>query len=139
MVPSQTPVFLNVRNGRVIGKPKAAPGAKANTLKLLTPADATVTEAVDNAAVGTDLPIAPGVNYDPAAADAAARQAEAANAASPAATALRSAGPAAAVAAIARTIVRDKKLTESSLWTTTDINTSQLSTDDSGLVAVPVR
>jgi hypothetical protein len=42
---------------------------------LATPADATASEAVDNISVGTDLPIAPGENYDPAAADAAANEA----------------------------------------------------------------
>ena len=42
--------------------------------------NATVTEAVDNAAVGTDLPVAPGADYDPAAVDAAQAQAAAANA-----------------------------------------------------------
>jgi hypothetical protein len=80
MVPSQTPVFLKVPSGKVLGRAAAAPGGTAAEPRLLTPADATATEAVDNASVGTDLPIAPGVKYDPAAADAAAAQAAAANA-----------------------------------------------------------
>jgi hypothetical protein len=81
MVPSETPVFVKVPSGRILGKPKAAPGGTASEPRLLTPADATSTEAVDNAAVGTELPLAPGVDYDPAAADAAQAQAAAANAA----------------------------------------------------------
>ena len=80
MVPSENPVFLDVTTGRVLGKPKAAGGATSSVPRLLTPADATAAEAVDNASVGTDLPIAPGADYDPAAADAAAAQAAAANA-----------------------------------------------------------
>ncbi len=80
MVPSENPVFLDVTTGTVLGEPKAAGGATSSVPRLLTPADATATEAVDNASVGTDLPIAPGPDYDPAAADAAAAQAAAANA-----------------------------------------------------------
>jgi hypothetical protein len=82
MVPSQNPVFLKLPKGKILGKPTAAPGGTAAEPKLRTPADATASEAVDNAAVGTDLPIAPGVGYDPAAADAAAVQAKAVNGAS---------------------------------------------------------
>lgn len=81
MVPSQNPVFLKLPKGKVLGKPTAAPGGTAAVPTLRTPADATASEAVDNAAVGTDLPIAPGVTYDPAAMDAAAAQAKAASAA----------------------------------------------------------
>ena len=81
MVPSQTPVFVKVPSGKILGNPKPAPGGTASEPRLLTPADATRTEAVDNSAVGTDLPIAPGADYDPAAADAAQAQAAAANAA----------------------------------------------------------
>lgn len=76
MVPSETPVFIEVPNGEVLGKPKAAPGNVNGIPTLATPADATASEAVDNSAVGSDLPIAPGVGYDPAAADAAANEAE---------------------------------------------------------------
>ncbi|MEI6361070.1 MAG: hypothetical protein WCP95_02950 [Actinomycetes bacterium] len=79
MVPSQNPVFLKLPKGKILGKPTAAPGGGAAEPALKTPADATASEAVDNASVGTDLPIAPGVNYDPAAVDAAAAQAKAAN------------------------------------------------------------
>jgi cytoskeletal protein RodZ len=79
MVPSQTPVFIKVPSGKVLGQPKAAPGGTAAEPQLLTPADATAAEAVDNASVGTDLPVAPGADYDPAAADAAAAQAKAAS------------------------------------------------------------
>lgn len=133
MVPSQTPVFLTVPKGRVLGKPKAAPGGSASAPRLLTPADATATEAVDNASVGTDLPIAPGPDYDPAAADAAAAQAAAANAAA----------VAAATADVAKKPGKKgaKKGTENSLWsdsTVIDV-TSQVSSEDAGLVAVPVE
>jgi hypothetical protein len=75
MVPSETPVFIEVPDGRILGKPKAAPGLVNGIPVLATPADATASEAVDNVSVGTDLPIAPGENYDPAAADAAANEA----------------------------------------------------------------
>ena len=86
MVPSQSPVFLKLPHGRIVGNAKPAPGGTAAEPRLLTPADATATEAVDNASVGTDLPIAPGPNYDPAAADAAAAQAKAASEAAARAT-----------------------------------------------------
>ena len=141
MVPSETPVFLSLPGGRVIGKPKAAPGGSATAPRLLTPADATVTEAVDNASVGTDLPIAPGVDYDPAAVDAAAAQAAAANNPGLAAAVTASTNPGVtAVAGAAATVVRDAKNSENSLWgdaTVIDL-TSQLSSEDAGLVAVPV-
>ena len=65
MVPSENPVFLDVTTGAVLGKPKAAGGATSSVPRLLTPADATVTEAVDNASVGTDLPVAPGRRLRP--------------------------------------------------------------------------
>ena len=141
MVPSETPVFLSLPGGRVIGKPKAAPGGSATAPRLLTPADATVTEAVDNASVGTDLPIAPGVDYDPAAVDAAAAQAAAANNPGLAAAVTASTNPGVtAVAGAAATVVKDAKNSENSLWgdaTVIDL-TSQLSSEDAGLVAVPV-
>ena len=60
MVPSETPVFLSVPSGKVLGKAEARRGRHRLGARLLTPADATVTEAVDNASVGTDLPVAPG-------------------------------------------------------------------------------
>lgn len=141
MVPSETPVFLSLPNGKVIGRPKAAPGGSKSSPTLLTPADATVLEAVDNASVGTDLPTAPGVDYDPAAADAAAVQAAAAN--SPELARVATSGNAVAadaVAAAAKAIVRNAKNSENALWSNaTGINTSQLSTGDAGLVAVPVQ
>lgn len=69
MVPSENPVFLQVPSGRVLGKPKPAGGVRTTVPTLLTPADATVTEAVDNGAA--DLPESLPVGYDPAAADVA--------------------------------------------------------------------
>lgn len=137
MVPSENPVFLDVASGDVLGKPKAAGGAATSVPRLLTPADATVTEAVDNASVGTDLPIAPGPDYDPAAADAAAAQAAAANAEAVAAEAAASTKKAAAK--------KGKKAkdpaAENSLWqdsTIIDV-TAKVSSRDAGLVAVPVE
>ena len=100
MVPSQSPVFLKLPHGRIVGNPKPAPGGTSTAPRLLTPADATATEAVDNASVGTDLPIAPGPNYDPAAADAAAAQAKAANEAAARATTPAFLTPGAAEAAL---------------------------------------
>jgi hypothetical protein len=75
MVPNGSPAFVDVDGGRILGKPKATAGkAQTKVPKLLTPADATAAEAVDNASVGTDLPVAPGENYDPAAADTAGKK-----------------------------------------------------------------
>jgi hypothetical protein len=139
MVPSENPVFLDVTTGAVLGKPRAAGGATSSVPRLLTPADATVTEAVDNASVGTDLPIAPGPDYDPAAADAAAAQAAAANA-----DALAAEEQAAAEKAAAGKKAGKKAknpAAENSLWqdsTIIDV-TDQLSSQDAGLVAVPVE
>lgn len=133
MVPSENPVFLRLPGGKVLGKPKAAGGATSVTPRLLTPANATATEAVDNASVGTDLPIAPGPDYDPAAADAAAAQAEAANAEAIAAEQKAASGKKASKKA-------KNPNAENSLWedaTLIDL-TGELSTGDSGLVAVPV-
>lgn len=71
MIPSQTPAFLRVPDGAVLGKPKAAKvAAGAAAPQIALPADATAAEAVDNAAVGDQLPVAPPADYDPAAADA---------------------------------------------------------------------
>ena len=140
MVPSDTPVFLNLPRGTIVGEPKAAPGGTSAIPMLDTPADATATEAVDNASVGSDLPVAPGADYDPAAVDAAAAQAAAANSAAPARPG--AAGPAMnAVIDSARSIVRGASASEGSLWsdsTVIDV-TSQVSSEDAGLVAVPVR
>jgi hypothetical protein len=152
MVPSETPVFLSVPDGRVLGKAAPAGGSRVSEPRLLTPADATATEAVDNASVGTDLPIAPGPDYDPAAADAAAAQAAAANAdaiaadaQAPAAAAAKkgAGGKKAADAATGKKATKKAKNPggENSLWsdsTVIDV-TSQLSSEDSGLVAVPVN
>jgi len=65
MVPSSTPAFIQIPSGKILGKPKPAPG-----VPLATPADATVGEAVE-APSNSGLPPALGENYDPAAADAA--------------------------------------------------------------------
>lgn len=73
MVPSENPVFLDVETGKVLGKPKPAPGTRATMPRLLTPADATAAEGVDNALAG--LPVAADPTLDPAAVDAAAAQA----------------------------------------------------------------
>mgnify|MGYP006277590229 CR=1 FL=1 len=148
MVPATTPVFLNVENGKVLGKPKAAAGAVAGRPALLTPADATALEAVDNA--GADLPAALPAGYDPAAADEAA--AGTADAAADAPTTETAAKPVAADAvakgkgaAGAKNAGKNAgkgagKHGENGLWqdaTVMDM-TSQLSSSDSGLDAVPV-
>lgn len=64
MVPSSTPAFIQIPSGKVLGKPRPAPG-----VRIATPADATVGEAVEASAVA-GLPTALGENYDPATADA---------------------------------------------------------------------
>lgn len=143
MVPSQTPVFIRVPSGKVVGKPKAAPGGTGVTPKLLTPADATAGEAVDSAA-GTDLPVAPGADYDPAAADAAAAQAQAADEAATQTekTMARAAG---VLTRLAQTAVPNVSgpvpPSENSLWGDTTVIdvTGKVSSSDSGLVARPVR
>ena len=71
MIPSQSPAFLSLADGSVLGKPKASnvgPGAAVPAVP--TPADATASETVDSAAA--DLPPSLPADYDPAAADAAA-------------------------------------------------------------------
>jgi hypothetical protein len=68
MVPSSTPAFIQIPNGKVLGKPKAAPG-----VAIATSADATVGEGAESPAAA-GVPIAPGVGYDPAAADAKANE-----------------------------------------------------------------
>jgi hypothetical protein len=73
MRPSNSPVFLDLGDGSILGRPNGAnvsPNAPLPT--LATPADLTAVEAVDTVSVGTDLPVTNGPNYDPAAADAAA-------------------------------------------------------------------
>jgi hypothetical protein len=132
MVPSENPVFLDVTTGKVLGEPKAAGGATSSVPRLLTPADATAAEAVDNASVGTDLPIAPGPDYDPAAADAAASQAAAANA-----DALAAEEKAAADKKAARK-AKDPAA-ENSLWQDSTLIDVTVSSEDAGLVAVPVE
>jgi hypothetical protein len=145
MVPSENPVFLSVPSGRVLGKPKPAGGATTSFPRLLTPADATVSEAVDNGGLGADQPVSPGADYDPAAADAAAAQAQAANeaaaaaeqkAAEKAARANEESGAAKGAAA-----KKGKNPTaENNLWqdsTVIDV-TGKVSSGDAGLVAVPV-
>ena len=128
MVPSENPVFLRVPTGEVLGTPKPAAGSRTSVPRLLTPADATVTEAVDNA--GADFPVSPGPDYDPAAADA--------QTAGPAAKPEKTAGaekPAKKAAAEGK-----KKPNENSLWqdsTVLDV-TGDVTTTDAGLVAVPV-
>lgn len=136
MVPSETPVFLRVPSGKVVGKPKAAPGGTGVAPRLLTPANATAAEGVDNTA-GTDLPVALGPDYDPAAADAAAMGAE---------QITKQLDKAAGVVTrMAQTTI--PKVTgepavpsEASLWgDTTVIDVTGQVSDDSGLVARPVR
>ena len=65
MVPSSTPAFIQIPSGKVLGKPRPAPG-----VRVATPADATVGEVVE-APSSSGLPPALGQTYDPAAADAA--------------------------------------------------------------------
>jgi len=138
MVPTETPVFLDVTSGEVLGKPKPAAGARSSVPRLLTPADATVTEAVDNGAA--DLPTSVPAGTDPAAVDAAAAQAAAANAAAvteqPAVPVdEKSDKPAGKKGKKAQA-----PATENELWqdsTVLDV-TDAVSTGDAGLVAVPV-
>jgi hypothetical protein len=144
MVPTENPVFLDVTTGAVLGKPKAAGGATSSVPRLLTPADATATEAVDNASVGTDLPIAPGADYDPAAADAAAAQAAAANAAALAAQEKadeKAAEKAAEKSGDAKKAGNKAKApaAENSLWQDSTLIDVTVSSEDAGLVAVPVE
>ena len=75
MVPSTNPAFIQIPDGKVLGKPKPAEG-----VAVTLPADATAGElAEDPTAAG--LPVATGEGYDPAAADAKANEeAQAANA-----------------------------------------------------------
>lgn len=74
MVPSETPVFLSLKDGSVLGKAKAATG-KSPIQPLYTPADATVNEGADSGGAPMETDGATRItneDYDPAAADAAA-------------------------------------------------------------------
>ena len=120
MVPSENPVFLDVTTGKVLGKPKPAPGTRTTMPRLLTPADATVAEGVDNGLAG--LPVAGAAEQDPAALDAAAAQA--ARNEEKATAAKKAKNPNA----------------ENNLWedaTVIDV-TKDLASTDAGLMAVPV-
>ncbi|PHX61304.1 MAG: hypothetical protein CK552_01315 [Actinobacteria bacterium] len=126
MVPSQNPVFLRLPDGAILGNPKPAPGRPVtNPLAvnsiIETPADATALEAVSGVAVGTDLPIAPGENYDPAAADAE-KSANSTNGGG------KDAGKGAGKG----------NQNENSMWTEVPIQIGNTSTD-AGLVAKPVN
>ena len=152
MVPTETPVFLKVPSGKVLGTPRAAEGARTSVPRLLTPADATAAEAVDNGAA--DLPVSPGADYDPAAMDAATAQAAAAATAQAQAQAAEDATAADAAAtdkvaadatakggAAKGAAAKKKAPSENSLWqdsTVLDV-TGAVSTGDAGLVAVPVE
>jgi len=119
MVPSENPVFLDLTTGKVRGKPKPAPGTRSTMPRLLTPADATAAEGVDNGLAG--LPAA-AADQDPAAMDAAAAQA--AKNEAKASAAKKAKNPNA----------------ENNLWedaTVLDV-TRDLASGDAGLVAVPV-
>jgi hypothetical protein len=71
MQPSRNPVFLNLGDGSILGKPNGANvSPNAQLPRLSTPADLTAVEAVDNGAVSSEFPAAVGPNYDPATDDA---------------------------------------------------------------------
>ena len=73
MQPSRNPVFLNLGDGSILGKPNGANvSPDAQLPRLATPADLTAVEAVDSAALSGEFPATVGPNYDPAAADVAA-------------------------------------------------------------------
>lgn len=72
MKQSKNPVFLNLADGSVLGKPNGAQVSSTSPLpSLKTTADLTVTELADQT-VAADFPPAVTEGYDPAAADAAA-------------------------------------------------------------------
>ncbi len=134
MVPSENPVFLQVPSGRVLGSPKPAGGARSALPTLLTPADATVSEAVD--AGGADLPESLPVNYDPAAADAAA--ADAAGAKSKGADGTKAKGADGAKGSGKK--ADGGRPNENKLWQdSTVLDVPAVSSSDAGLTAVPVR
>lgn len=132
MVPSENPVFLQVPQGRVLGKPKPAGGVRSSLPRLLTPADATVAEAVDNG--GADLPQSVPVGYDPAAADLAAADAKSStktSGKSPEKTPEKNP---------AKSAKKNAPRGENGLWqdsTVLDV-TGAVSSGDAGLSAVPV-
>lgn len=159
MVPSESPVFLNP-DGSIVGKPKPARGTTAQPPVLRTPADGTVGEAVDTSAA--ELPSRLPADYDPAAADAAQRQAQAANQTSGAPSSVTAAQRAASVpitlgSGPADGLVSPQGSTAApsskpgsgstaaakpkvvSTWSDTVIVVSGLSSTDSGLTAVPAR
>lgn len=129
MVPSENPVFLDLTTGKVLGKAKPAPGTRSTMPRLLTPADATVSEGVDNGLGG--LPMVPAGEMDPAAVDAAALDAAAAQAA-------QNSRDAAESAASAKKVKNPNA--ENNLWEETTILdvTDELLSTDAGLMAVPV-
>ncbi len=127
MVPSENPVFLDVTTGEVMGKPKPAPGRRSTMPRLLTPADATSAEAVDNGLAG--LPVVADPNLDPAAVDAAAVDAATAQAAEN------------QVGEQGAGRKRDRNPNaENNLWQDTVVLdvTDDLASGDAGLEAVPV-
>lgn len=129
MVPSENPVFLDLTTGKVLGKAKPAPGTRSTMPRLLTPADVTVSEGVDNGLGG--LPMVPPAELDPATVDAAGVDAAAAQAA-------RNSQDAAESAAAAKKAKNPNA--ENNLWeeaTILDVTDELLSTD-AGLMAVPV-
>ena len=136
MVPSENPVFLQVPSGRILGKPKPAGGARSAVPTLVTPADATVTEAVDNGKA--DLPESVPVGYDPAAADAeAAAKAGSADAGTKA-TGKKADGT---KASGKKADAKKGKSGENGLWqdsTVIDV-TGDVASTDAGLSAVPVN
>ena len=136
MVPSENPVFLQVPSGRILGKPKPAGGARSAVPTLVTPADATVTEAVDNGKA--DLPESVPVGYDPAAAHAeAAAKAGSADAGTKA-TGKKADGT---KASGKKADAKKGKSGENGLWqdsTVIDV-TGDVASTDAGLSAVPVN
>lgn len=129
MVPSENPVFLDLTTGKVLGEAKPAPGTRSAMPRLLTPADATVSEGVDSGLGG--LPMVPPAEVDPATVDAAAVDAAAAQAA-------RNSQDAGESAAAAKKVKNPNA--ENNLWeeaTILDVTDELLSTD-AGLMAVPV-
>ncbi len=71
MVPSQSPAFLSLADGSILGKPKATDvPAGAAIPGVATPADATAAEGIDSGLADRPAPLP--ADYDPAAADAAA-------------------------------------------------------------------
>lgn len=111
MVPSETPVFIRVPDGTVLGKPRPAKAQPVPVVPM--EADATAVEAVDagaGAVPGADLPAGLPEGYDPAAADAAAG----------------AAGNAAAATG------------EDALWGEVAVDLGPLGSSDADLTAVPV-